>query len=69
MTDPQAIAARLSEAQKRALIQCVDALSELAGEGFCTAEEAIFELFSAFDGNPDLAYEQWVRSILGESNG
>ena len=44
---PAEVAARLTEAQRAALIACVDALDELAGEGFCVAEDAIFELFSA----------------------
>jgi hypothetical protein len=59
------IVAGLSETQRAAIIQCVDALSHLAGDGFYSAEDAIFDLFVAFDGDPDLTYEQWVRSALG----
>lgn len=64
MTNPAQIAATLTKAQRDALIECVDALSELGGEGFFVAEDAIFNLFEAFDGDPNLDYRQWVRAIL-----
>ena len=64
--DVDNIVAGLSEAQRKAIIQCVDTLSHFAGEGLCFAEDAIFDLFVAFDGDPDLTYEQWVRSALGD---
>lgn len=59
---------QLREAQRVALIACVDALDELAGEGFCVAEDAIFGLFSAFDGDPNLNYPEWIRAILKEQS-
>ena len=70
MTDPREIAASLTEAQRAALIQCVDALSELAGEGYCIAEDAIFNLHDAFGGDGSLEYEAWVRHHLeGKAGG
>ena len=60
-------AAELTKAQREALIACVDALAELAGEGFCVAEEAIFNLFEIFGGRHTHANEEygvWVRDIL-----
>jgi hypothetical protein len=62
--EAERVAKGLTKAQRAALIACVDALSELAGEGFCSAEDAIFDLFAAFDGDPKLTYEAWVRRHL-----
>jgi len=61
------IAASLTEEQRKALVACVDALADLAGEGFCVAEEAIFNLFEVFGGPHTHANEEygvWVRAIL-----
>jgi hypothetical protein len=71
MTSPETVAAvaELTEAQRNAIIKCVDALAELAGEGFCVAEDAIHDLFDAFDGDSSLEYEVWIRDHLRNSEG
>lgn len=67
MTDEIAAIVRgLSKAQREALIECVDALAELAGEGYCVAEDAIFNLFEAFHGDSSLEYGPWVRTAFSQ---
>lgn len=66
--DAQAIADKLTKAQREAIIQCVDALNDLAGEGFCVAEDAIFELHNAFYGNGE-HYGEWIRALLENHDG
>lgn len=66
-SEVEEIARKLTDRQREALIACVDALSHQAGEGFCIAEDAIFDLFQAFNGpetDAGATYEEWVRNHL-----
>lgn len=67
--DVRAIAGRLSPKQREAIIECVDALDALTGEGFVVAEEAIFNLATAFNMPSDLEYGEWIRAHLKETSG
>lgn len=60
------IAGKLTTAQREAIIGCVDALAEMAGDGFCVPEDAIFELACAFYMPSHLEYGEWVRAYLQE---
>lgn len=60
------ITERLTDAQKVAIIGCIDALALMAGEGFCVPEDAIYNLANAFDMPPHLEYGAWVRAALGD---
>lgn len=67
--DVATIARGLTKAQREAIIECVDALDYLTGEGHCIAEDAIYNLFSAFDGDIRLDYRDWVRALLSQDTG
>ena len=61
-SEVEKIARKLTAKQRDALIACVDALAHQAGEGFAIAEDAIFDLFEAFNGpetDPHATYEEW----------
>lgn len=70
MTDEaKRIAYSLSEAQKRALVSCVKALSDAANNlGHAPSEEALYKLFIACGqdvwGTQFLTYEDWAESYL-----
>lgn len=71
--DAKKVAEGLTEAQRAALVQCVDVLNgfageglmaEVAGRGYVGADDALYDLAVAFDMDDRLEYTDWVRDHL-----